>query len=94
LPKGVINKSIIYKYRDKQWLYKKYIEESLPCRIIADLCNCSSEVINLWLVRFNIPRRIGGFYAMTIKGQELKRQQVSQWGFVPKVCFSGYFWNN
>jgi len=44
-------------YRDRDWLYKKYITEELPISKIAKLCNASNNGIWYWLKKFNIKRR-------------------------------------
>lgn len=45
------------KYRDKKWLYNKYINEKLSKFQIAKLCEAGETVILKYLKRFNIPRR-------------------------------------
>ena len=42
-------------YQDKNWLYKKYIEEKLSIGKIAKLC--SHKTIDHWLKKFGIPTR-------------------------------------
>jgi len=44
-------------YKDRNWLYKKYIVEHLTCKQIAELLSCSMQTIYQWLIRFDIPRR-------------------------------------
>jgi hypothetical protein len=47
------------QYRDKEWLKKKYQDEILTMKEIADLCGViSPETIRKWLQRYKIHRRI------------------------------------
>jgi len=50
-------KDIIFHFRDRDWLYKRYIGEGLTCLQIANLCHCHPGTIHKWLAAFNIPRR-------------------------------------
>jgi len=45
------------KYKDKNWLYKKYWGAKLPSIKIAKLCKTSHTTILNWLKKFNIRRR-------------------------------------
>ena len=45
------------KYKDKKWLYNKYINEKLSTYQIAPLCNTSSPTIRRWLIKYEIPIR-------------------------------------
>lgn len=45
------------KYKNKEWLYKKYIIEKLSTCEIAKIFDCSDANIRNWLIKFNIPRR-------------------------------------
>lgn len=44
-------------YRNKEWIYTKYIKEKLSTRQIARLVNTGNKVIQYWLIKYNIPRR-------------------------------------
>jgi len=44
-------------YRNKEWLYNKYINEKLSTFQIDKLCGVSPTAIRYWLVKYNIPRR-------------------------------------
>jgi len=49
------------KYKNKEWLKNKYIDEKLNAYKIAKLCNITGhDTINNWLRRFNIPIRSYG----------------------------------
>ena len=50
----MINKK---QYRDKEWLYKKYIEEKLTTTKIGELCKSHNSTICNWLKKYNIPIR-------------------------------------
>lgn len=42
---------------DKEWLYKKYVDEKLNTYQIANLINCDNSTIGRYLNKFNIPKR-------------------------------------
>jgi len=44
-------------YRNKKWLYQKYVEEKLSMEEIGKLINCPYSLIFLWLHKLNIPIR-------------------------------------
>jgi hypothetical protein len=44
-------------YRDRDWLYQKYINEKLSCSQIATLCSTWHQTISYWLKRHNIKTR-------------------------------------
>lgn len=47
-----------YKYKNEEWLKKKYIEEKLNAYKIMKLCNITGhDTIYNWLKKFNIPIR-------------------------------------
>jgi hypothetical protein len=45
------------KYKDREWLYEKYVEEGLTNVEIADICDVSDSTICLWKKKFDIPSR-------------------------------------
>lgn len=45
------------KYHDREWLKKKYEDEKLSRRDIAEICGVNDAVIGRWLHNFNIPMR-------------------------------------
>ena len=51
-------------YKNKEWLYQKYIIEKLTCKQIGELTNHHPRTIHSWLIRYDIPRRVGGFLGM------------------------------
>lgn len=70
-----MNPNIIYPFRNKYWLYTQYIVNELNCEQIANICNCHYGTIHSWLIKFNIPRRIGGWSIMP----EEQRLLRSEW---------------
>jgi len=44
-------------YFNRQWLQKKYKDEGLCIREIAEICGCTNTPIHRKLVKFNIQRR-------------------------------------
>lgn len=48
------------KYRNKEWLMRKYIQEGLSSTEIAELADTSHRTILNWLDRFDIERRTPG----------------------------------
>ena len=45
------------KYRNEQWLCKKYYDEKLSTAEIGKICGVTSEPIRRWLIKFNKTRR-------------------------------------
>ena len=45
------------KYRDKDWLRKKYHGEELSTAEVAELCDCHKQTIRLWLEKHGIEKR-------------------------------------
>ena len=62
------------KYKNKEWLIEKYINQKLGCLEISLLCKCSKRTIHQWLIKFKIPRRHSGWYVMPEEQKELRRQ--------------------
>lgn len=44
-------------YRNRKWLYNKYINEKLSSNKIAKICNVNTQTICDWLRKYNIPIR-------------------------------------
>ena len=44
-------------YKNKDWLYQKYIAEKLSTHKIAKICRCSKTTIRKWLTKYNIKIR-------------------------------------
>jgi len=66
------------KYNDKEWLYQKYIIESLSTRKIANICNCTKTTIERKLKKFNISIR-SPRESQLIKNQKLKFLEDKEW---------------
>lgn len=47
-------------YKDKDWLYQKYVVEELSTPKIAKIAGCSDSTIRIWLKKFNIETRTSG----------------------------------
>jgi len=64
-------------YKNKDWLYKKYIIERLSISKIAVICKCGITTIWEWLIRFNIKTR---------SVADSKRKTIDQklWGKIDK----------
>ena len=45
------------KYRNEDWLRKKYVDEKLSMSEIADICGCYPSTLQRWLSKFNIETR-------------------------------------
>jgi uncharacterized Zn finger protein (UPF0148 family) len=43
-------------YKNKEWLRKKYQDEQLKLKDIANICNCSDSTIAYWRRKFNISK--------------------------------------
>ena len=48
---------MINKYKDKNWLYQKYVVEKLSMKDTGKLCGVNDCTILNWLKKSNIPRR-------------------------------------
>jgi len=47
----------VKKYKNKEWLFREYVEkERLPWEI-AEECSVSRTTISRWLSRYRIPKR-------------------------------------
>lgn len=62
-------------YKDKEWLYRKYIKEKLSTTKIGKLSEIGNETICRWLKKYNIPirSRVEGyhlFYTQKIKNNK------------------------
>ena len=44
------------RYRDREWLYEKYVEEGMGMKEIGDLCGCSAATIQKWKDKMGIKR--------------------------------------
>ena len=42
------------KYKNKEWLKSKYVDEELSLNEIADICNVSHKTISNWKIRFDM----------------------------------------
>jgi hypothetical protein len=42
------------KYKDKEWLRDKYVEENLSLKEIAEICDVSHKTISNWKIRYDI----------------------------------------
>jgi hypothetical protein len=65
-------------YKNRGWLYQKYIEEKLSAPAIAKICNVTYMPIYYHLNKFKIPIRDSGFYQVGRKWPESRRQYMSQ----------------
>lgn len=60
-------------YRDKEWLYQKYVVEKLSSLQIADLLGCHRTTVVKWLKRHDIPRKRKATVYCENCGAELER---------------------
>jgi len=44
------------QYRDREWLYEKYVEQNMSLKEIGDLCGCSGVTISKWKNRMDIKK--------------------------------------
>ena len=72
------------QYRNKEWLYGKYITERLLPREIAEICSCHVTVIPEWLRKFKIPVRN---ISQAKTGRPLSERQKK---FLPRLWQSHY----
>ena len=45
------------KYKNKKWLYQKYIIEEYSMQDIGEMCNVNAERIRIWLTKYGIQTR-------------------------------------
>lgn len=67
------------EYKDKDWLFIKYITERLTCKQIAHICGCHERTIHQRLTIFNIPRRVSGFNSMPEEDKQRYRDEKRKW---------------
>jgi len=61
-------------YKNKKWLLTQYLELNQTCLAISLICNCHQRTIHSWLVRFDIPRRQGGWDMMPLDQRILRSE--------------------
>lgn len=61
-------------YKNKEWLTTQYLELNQTCLAISRICNCHYRTIHSWLIRFDIPRRQGGWNDMPLEQRALRSQ--------------------
>ena len=43
-------------YKNREWLFQKYIVEKLSTPKIADICQCTATTVGTWLKKYNIKK--------------------------------------
>ena len=51
---GTISKR---KYRNRDWLYEKYVEEGKNQKEVSELCDVTHSTVNKWINKLDIPKR-------------------------------------
>ena len=68
------------QYKDKEWLYNKYINEKLSTGQIGNICGVDISTIRDWLVKYNIPRRSNAEAQHLIRGNHCNlSQEAIEW---------------
>ncbi len=62
------------EYKNKNWLYQKYIDEQLTIYQISNISGIPTRTIHSWLVKFNIPRRKGGIKHWSEEQKQFRRE--------------------
>ena len=52
-----IDDTIQEKFKNKEWLYRKYSKEKMSCLMISKICKVDTKTIRYWLCKFNIQIR-------------------------------------
>jgi hypothetical protein len=58
----------ILSYRDRDWLYQKYVQEQLSQGDIGKLCGVDHMTIMGWMKKYHIPARPAG--GITLRGEK------------------------
>jgi len=68
-------------YKNKDWLYRKYVTERLYMRDIGTLCGVSKDAIKYWIYKFNIPVRSKRENGLRLSLEARKRigMKISNW---------------
>jgi len=69
-------------FRNREWLYKKYWEEELNLRQIAEICGVCKCTIKFWFNKFDILRRSGSESKMGKKNPNWKGGIMHKNGYV------------
>jgi hypothetical protein len=69
-----MHQNITFEFRNRQWLYQKYVVERLNGFQIARFCNCHPRTIYQRLDMFDIPRRQYGVEHWSEEQKELRRR--------------------
>jgi len=62
------------EYKDRDWLYQKYITEHLGIYQISELTGIPPRTVHSWLIKFEIPRRKGGVEHWSEEQREYRRR--------------------
>jgi len=71
-------------YKNRDWLYHRYILEGQTCKQIAETVNCHPRTIHSWLTKHNISRRKGGFNSMPEENKAGWLEQRRRWALENK----------
>jgi len=66
------------KYKDKEWLERKYIEEKLTIYQMGDLAGCSGVTVLRWMEKYDIKRRSKSEAARLALGSKEHRKKRSE----------------
>src|SRR3990167_5636855 len=73
-----MHEDITFEFKDKEWLYQKYVTEGLRGSQIAELCHCHISTIYKRLEMFGIPRRPSGVKHWSSEQREYRRRWNKQ----------------
>lgn len=75
-------------YKNKSWLYQKYINEELTLREIGNLSGCKRGIVYYWLKKYNIIRRSTS-EALLLHFSKVDRKCKNKEWLYRKYCIEG-----
>ena len=74
-------------YKDKDWLFQKYIVEGLTVRQVAELAECSKSTVQRWLAEYGYSKHSESDELLKKQADELMRVIMqNQAFFLEHVC--------
>lgn len=79
------------KYREKEWLKKKYLKEEMSMAKIAKICGCNKRTICLWIKKHGIKTRWSWKEERRLKfSRDLLGKNNPNWNGGKRILVSGH----